>query len=186
MNNLMSDHSMRCSAFRFSHVCLSESLWRLSSPYSNMVKTFARFSTFARGRIVGKAEEGAKEADIRRTVKKTDGRRGSLRAIRTIIQHARKNPDDEGANSSAGGRPRKLTHLEEQRVKRLVHEEVAVAVVTVKYLKKRLPFLRRVTNPSAARVPRGRRDAARRSLRRTCRGDVEAASRPHRGRIEAA
>ena len=39
-----------------------------------MVKTFARFSTFARGRIVGKAEEGAKEADIRRTVKKTDGR----------------------------------------------------------------------------------------------------------------
>ena len=115
VNNLMSDHSMRCSAFRFSHVCLSEFLWRLSSPYSNMVKTFARFSTFARGRIVGKAEEGAKEADIRRTVKKTDGRRGSLRAIRTIIQHARKNPDYEGANSSAGGRPRKLTHLEEPR-----------------------------------------------------------------------
>ena len=74
MELLVWSNSMRCSAFRFSHVCLSESLWRLSSPYSNMVKTFARSSTFARGRIVGKAEEGAKEADIRRTVKKTDGR----------------------------------------------------------------------------------------------------------------
>ena len=90
---------MRSYAFRFSLVCLSESLLRLSFPYRNMVKTFARFSTFARGRIVGKAEEGAKEADIRRTVKKTDGRCGGLRSIQTIIQHARKNPDYEGANS---------------------------------------------------------------------------------------
>ena len=109
------------------------------------------FSTFARGRIVGKAEEGAKEADIRRTVKKTDGRRGSLRAIRTIIQHARKKPDYEGANSSAGGRPRKLTHLEEQRVKRLVHEEVAVAVVTVKH-RSRVGTSVRTSRPRRGRV----------------------------------
>ena len=47
---------------------------------------FARFSVFARGRIVGKAEEGASQKKIRRTVLKKDGRRGSLRAIQGIIE----------------------------------------------------------------------------------------------------
>ena len=104
-----------------------------------MVKTFARFSVFARGRIVGKAEEGAKEKNIQSSVKKTNGKRGSLRAIRAIIKHSRDDPEYEG-------------------------------------------------------VPRQRRGAVRRSLRRTCRGRIkaahpgriEAASRPHLGRIEVA
>ena len=39
---------------------------------------FARFSVFARGRIAGKAEEGASHKKIRRIVLKKDGRRGSL------------------------------------------------------------------------------------------------------------
>ena len=93
-----------------------------------MVKTFARFSVFARGRIVGKAEEGAKEKNIQSSVKKTNGKRGSLRAIRAIIKHSRDDPEYEG-------------------------------------------------------VPRQRRGAVRRSLRRTCRGRIKAA---HPGRIEAA
>ena len=38
----------------------------------------ARFSVFARGRIVGKAEEGASHKKIRRIALKKDGRRGSL------------------------------------------------------------------------------------------------------------
>ena len=61
-----------------------------------MVKTFARFFVFARGRIVGKAEEGAKEKHIQSFVKKTNGKRGSLRAIRAIIKHSRDDPEYEG------------------------------------------------------------------------------------------
>jgi len=38
-----------------------------------MVKSTARFSTFARGRIVGKFEEGARLKQIRKTVPKKDG-----------------------------------------------------------------------------------------------------------------
>ena len=59
---------------------------------------FARFSVFARGRIVGKAEEGASQQRIRRTVLKKDGRRGSLRAIQGIIEHSRKKPDYDGTS----------------------------------------------------------------------------------------
>ena len=69
-----------------------------------MVKTFARFSVFARGRIVGKAEEGAKEKNIQSSVKKTNGKRGSLRAIRAIIKHSRDDP--RRSRVDAASRPR--------------------------------------------------------------------------------
>ena len=50
-----------------------------------MVKTSARFSPFARGRIAGKAEEGAGREKIRREVLKKDGTRASLRAIQGVL-----------------------------------------------------------------------------------------------------
>ena len=67
--------------------------------------SFARFSSFARGRIVGRAEEGAGTQKIRKTVLKQDGRRGSLRAIEAVVAKARADPKWQGENSSAGGRP---------------------------------------------------------------------------------
>ena len=103
---------------------------------------FARFSVFARGRIVGKAEEGASQKKIRRTVLKKDGRRGSLRAIQGIIEHSRKEPGYDGSDSSAGGRPRELTSAEDNQLAKLIHDEVGSAVVTIKYCKKRLSYLR--------------------------------------------
>ena len=65
--------------------------------------SFARFSSFARGRIVGRAEEGAGTQKIRKTVLKQDGRRGSLRAIEAVVAKARAEPKWQGENSSAGG-----------------------------------------------------------------------------------
>lgn len=57
-----------------------------------MVKSFVRFSPFARGKIVGKAEEGAPVKKIRKTVLKRDGKRGSERAIKAVLAKARADP----------------------------------------------------------------------------------------------
>ena len=54
-----------------------------------MVKSVARCSPFARGRIVGKAEEGASRQRIRKEVLKKDGRRAILQAIGGVLKHAR-------------------------------------------------------------------------------------------------
>ena len=54
-----------------------------------MVKSVARFTPFASGRIVGKAEEGASRQRIRKEVLKKDGRRATLQAIGGVLKHAR-------------------------------------------------------------------------------------------------
>ena len=53
-----------------------------------MVKSFARFTPYRRGRIAGKAEEGASLGKIRKEVLKKDGRRASLRAISKVLKRA--------------------------------------------------------------------------------------------------
>ena len=92
------------------------------------------------------ATAGAQRQDIREKVRKTDGKRANIRAIDAIIAHARDDPDYDGHNSGAGGRPRELTAREESKVKKLVHQEVGRCVVTTKFLKKIFPALRRVTD----------------------------------------
>ena len=52
------------------------------------MKSRARCTAFARGRIVGKAEEGAGRAIIRKHVLKRDEKRAGLRAIAHILEHA--------------------------------------------------------------------------------------------------
>ena len=124
-----------------------------------MGKSFARFSVFARGMIVGMHLQGASRQLIRKTVKKKDGKQGNLRAIDSVVAHARADPSWDGKDSSAGGRPRQLSSEQEQQVLGLVRRDVGVAVVTVRYLKKRLPFLRRISqideNPGISHCPWG-------------------------------
>ena len=96
-----------------------------------MVTTFVRFSRFARSKIVGKAEEGASLKKTRKTVLKRDGRRGSERAIKGIIANARADPDWEGEDSAAGGRPQELSASEQKALKKLMEDEVGVARVTI-------------------------------------------------------
>ena len=54
-----------------------------------MVSSLARFTPYKRGKIVGKAEEGAALDKICKEVLKKDGRRASIRAISKVIKHAR-------------------------------------------------------------------------------------------------
>ena len=110
-----------------------------------MGKSTARFSTFARGRIVGKFEEGAELKKIRKTVPKKDGKRGSLRAIKAVLRRAREDPNWQGEDSSAGGRPQELDGGELRKLRKLIHDEVGLAKLNIPYLKKRLPFLRRLS-----------------------------------------
>ena len=86
--------------------------------------SFARFSPFARGKIVGKAGEGASARKIRKSVLKQDGRGLSVRAVDAVIAKARADPTWQGENSSAGGRPAKLSVAEVARLKKLIHDEV--------------------------------------------------------------
>ena len=107
--------------------------------------SFARFTRFARGKIVGKAEEGVPQDKIRKSVRKKDGRAGSLRSVQAVIAKARTDPDWEGEDSSAGGRPRALQDAEVEALRQLIHDEVGIAKVTIAYCRKRLPFLKRVS-----------------------------------------
>ena len=62
------------------------------------VKSTARFTPFARGRIVGKAEEGARRNNIRKEALKKDGTRANIRAIDSVLQRARSDPDWQSCN----------------------------------------------------------------------------------------
>ena len=107
-----------------------------------MVKSFARFCAFSRGKIVGKAEEGASREKIRKDVLKKNGKKASLRAIDGILAHARADPKWQGEEIISGGRPEDLTSKEKRTITKLIHAEVGLAKLTIPYLKKRLPFLR--------------------------------------------
>ena len=117
-----------------------------------MVKSRARFTAFARGRIVGKAEEGASRSNIRKQVLKKDGKRAGLRAIAHVLQHARTDPDWQGDDSAAGGRPQELAAKELRILKKLIHNEVGLAKLNIPYLKKRLPFLRRLSKEGVRQI----------------------------------
>ena len=88
-----------------------------------MVKSLARLSTFQRGRIIRQAERGAPRKDIRKTCLKNDGKQPGMKAIDAIIAHGT-DPDYDGTESSAGGRPRELTKQEEGKLKKLIVDEV--------------------------------------------------------------
>ena len=65
-----------------------------------------------------------------------------MRAIDGVLEHARRDPEWEGNDSKAGGRPQDLTSKEKRDITKLIHAEVGLAKLTIPYLRKRLPFLR--------------------------------------------
>ena len=111
-----------------------------------MAASSARFSAFARGRVVGMADAGATRAEIRDAVRKTDGASASCRAIDAIVAHGRAGGGYDGSNSSAGGRPQALSAREVACLRAFMHAEVGLARVALPYCKKRLPFLRRLSH----------------------------------------
>ena len=114
--------------------------------------SFSRCTPFARGKIVGKAEVGVSTEHIRTAVRKKDGSFGSNRAIRDVLAKAKSDPAWQGQDSSAGGRPQRLSAAEVRALKQLIHEEVGVARVTIPYCRKRLPWLKRVSAETVRRT----------------------------------
>ena len=114
--------------------------------------SFGRFTPFVRGKIVGKAEVGVPQAQIRTSVPKKDGYAASRRAIQHLVAKAKPDPSWQGDDSSAGGRPQSLLPPEVQALKQLIHDEVGVARVTIPYCRKRLPCLKRVSAETVRRT----------------------------------
>ncbi len=110
-----------------------------------MVLTYSRFTTFARGKIVGKAEARVATTEIRKTVLKKDGKKGSVRGIRSLVKRAEQDPTWDGTDSRSGGRPEDLSASEERQLQKLIHDEAGLTKVNMSYMKKRLVFLRRLS-----------------------------------------
>ena len=83
-----------------------------------MVKSFARFTPFWRGRIIRQSEAGEPRKNIRKNIRKKDGSCAGMRAIDALIAHG-KDKKYDGEDSKAGGRPRELTGQEEALLKKL-------------------------------------------------------------------
>ena len=109
-----------------------------------MVKSFARFTPFWRGRIIRQAEAGEPRKNIRKNIRKKDGSCAGMRAIDALIAHG-KDKKYDGEDSKVRGRPRELTEQEEASLKKLIIDEVGLARVTIQYCQKRLKFLRRMS-----------------------------------------
>ena len=111
-----------------------------------MVKaTCARLDVWARAEICTLNREGYTADQIVKKVKKKDKTAPTERSVRRVIRKKRKNHLWRGQDSRAGGRPPALTLAQKRELFRLVVRERGKAVVVVKYVRKRLPFLRRVS-----------------------------------------
>ena len=125
--------------------------------------SFSRLDEFARGEISGMGKAGFTAGDIAKKVYKGDGKHPTKRAVATVLKNLKKNPKWRGKNSSAGGRPSKLSDAVRKKLYNLVLKNRGSAVVTVKFCQKALPALRKV---SATTVSRALHDAGLAWLRR--------------------
>ena len=115
-----------------------------------MVST-ARLDPFTRGHICGMRAAGVARAEIARRVRKKDGKHPHIRAVDAVLARHRAEPLWKGEDSTAGGRPPVLTAPERKQLLKLVFAERGKAKVTVPYCRRRLPFLRKVSEETVRR-----------------------------------
>jgi hypothetical protein len=108
------------------------------------VKT-ARLDPFTRGMVWGMHLAKMPRQEIKKLVLKKDGSTPELNAIDKIIAHKVAEPDWNGADSIAGGRPSALTDAQKKTLVKLVFKMRGRAVVTAPWCRKKLPFLRKVS-----------------------------------------
>ena len=113
--------------------------------------SMARLDLFTRGTIVGLRAAGVTRPDIVQRVRKKDGKRPTLRAVDGVLARHREEPAWRGEDSRAGGRPPLLTAKERKLLLNLVLAERGKAKVTVPYCRRRLPFLREVSESTVRR-----------------------------------
>jgi len=109
-----------------------------------MTKSFARLDAFARGQVIALHGVGLKPKQIRKTIRKKDASRPTPRAIRDCIKKFAENPEWRGENKAGPGRHRIINDKLQGQMKRLVFKERGSVLVTIKYLQKKIPKLRKV------------------------------------------
>ena len=77
--------------------------------------SYARLTPAMRNRITGMQLAGAARNDMRDKVRKTDGTPPTLKSVDQILAQFAEDPEWDGENSSAGGRPRLLTAEQEKK-----------------------------------------------------------------------
>ena len=116
-------------------------------------RSYARLAALAKGRIVGLREQGVPREEIRDRVRKKDGKPPSVRAVDAVVSRFEQNPDWDGEeHHEAGGRPRHLRPKQEQKIKKILLEDVGKHVVCASYVKRRLPELRKFSNKTITRT----------------------------------
>ena len=114
---------------------------------------FARLDAWGRAQIVTLAGQGVKPKQIRRSVRKKDGRRPTVRAVQATIAKAARDPQWRGENAPGGpGRKQIIPESVQRDLTRLVFKERGSVTVTVKYCQQRLRALRQFNRWCVARA----------------------------------
>ena len=88
---------------------------------------FARLDAWGRAQIVTLAGQGVKPKQIRRSVRKKDGRRPTVRAVQATIAKAARDPHWRGENAPGGpGRKQVIPKSVQRDLTRLVFRSVAL------------------------------------------------------------
>ena len=106
--------------------------------------SFARLTPAVRNRIIGMRMVGTGRAEIRKKAARTDGSKPSFNAVDNVLERFSKDPEWDGENSAAGGRKRLITPQQEKRILKILDRDVGKFVVTARYVKKKLPELRKL------------------------------------------
>ena len=139
-------------------------------------QSYARLDAFTRGVIWGLALVSTPRDKICELVTKKDGTAPTKRAVDDVIAKKRDKPEWHGEDAH-GGRRKTLTEDQQKQLVDLVFAERGRAKVTVKFCKRRLKFLRRVSRQT---VERALQHAGLRWLRRRPKTLVPAESKAAR------
>jgi len=123
-----------------------------SSLALSFAMSWARLDAFARGQICALRNEGLERHEICDRVLKKDLTHPSLRAVDAVLEKKRSSPGWRGEDSRAGGRPPALSTTQTKELLDLVVAERGRAKVTVPYCRKKLPFLREVSEITVRRA----------------------------------
>ena len=101
--------------------------------------SFARLSPLAKSWIIGLREAGTDRREIRKRVKKKDGKSPSLNTIDNVLDRFEDDPEWDGLEDrTAGGRPRDLTPKQVDKLRKLLLRDVGKHVVSATYIKRKL------------------------------------------------
>ena len=115
-------------------------------------RSCARLDAFGAGMIWAMRQAGATKPEIIQEVEKPDGAPVTRAIIDRVIAEQTSDPSWRGVRGGVGGRPALLTPEQRKELVDLVFAERGKAVVTVKYCRQKLPFLREVSKKTVERA----------------------------------